>query len=66
MRVREGDPVAVPDSLTEEEKQQGLAVVQELVHLQEQLLKRRGGKRFGSSWRLINEQREIRTRHLTS
>jgi hypothetical protein len=66
MRVQEGDPAAIPSSLSEQERQHGLEIAELLGRFQEHLLKRREGKRFSPSWKLIDEQRDSRTRDLNS
>jgi hypothetical protein len=66
MRVQEGNPTAIPSSLTEQERQLGLEIVEQLGRFQDKLQKRRGGKCFSPSWEVIDEQRDSRTHDLNS
>jgi len=52
--------------MTEQERQRGLAVLEELAALREQMLARRGGQPFSSSVEIIREMREERSRQLDS
>lgn len=51
--------------LTEEEKQEALAALEEARKAREAITDRRGGKRFSPSWMILNELRDERTRQLT-
>ncbi len=54
----------IPRRLTDEERQQGLAALEEAARFQAEMLERRGGEPFSPSWILINEARDERTRDL--
>jgi excisionase family DNA binding protein len=52
----------VPPPLTAEERARGLAAVERLTRLQDELLARRGGKPFSPAWELLEEARAQRSR----
>ena len=71
--VQEGEekPLAVdqygrpiPRRLTDQERQQWLAALEDARRFQAEMLARRGGEPFTPSWILINEARDERTRDL--
>lgn len=55
----------IPRRLTDEERQQWLAAIEESKRLHAEQLARRGGKPFSPSWVLINEARDERSRQLS-
>jgi excisionase family DNA binding protein len=50
---------------TPEEQARGLAAIEELKRINEELLAERGGKPFSPSWKIINELRDERSRQLS-
>lgn len=50
--------------LTAEERRHALAALADAEQHQQELLARRGGKRFAPSWEVLDELRDERTRHL--
>ncbi|MCD6030517.1 MAG: Helix-turn-helix domain [Thermomicrobiales bacterium] len=53
-----------PRRLTPEERDRGLAALERMIALSDQILAERGGKPFSPSWELLNEARDERTRQL--
>jgi excisionase family DNA binding protein len=51
--------------LSLEEQRRGLAALERADRLSKQILARRGGKPFSSSWEVLNALRDERTRQLT-
>ena len=52
----------IPRRLTAEEQARGLAVVENLKRLHQEMLAERNGVPFSPSWELINEERDRRSR----
>lgn len=50
--------------LTPEEKQRGLAALERMTALSDEIMAERGGKPFSPSWELLNEARDERSRQL--
>jgi hypothetical protein len=55
---------AKPRRLTPEERERGLAALERMKALSDEILAERGGKPFSPSWALLNEARDERTRQL--
>ena len=55
---------AKPRRLTPEERERGLAALERMKALSDEILAERGGKPFSPSWELLNEARDERTRQL--
>lgn len=58
------DQPPMRDRLTPEEQARGRRALAELERLNEELLQQRSGRPFPSSWEMINEARDERTRQL--
>jgi excisionase family DNA binding protein len=56
---------AVAPRLTAEERRRGLAALENLKRLQQEMLAERGGMPYSPAWKLINEARDERGRALS-
>jgi excisionase family DNA binding protein len=59
-----GDEHPSIGTLTPEERKQGLEAMERLVRMRKADLARRGGKLYPSSWKILEDLREERTRQL--
>jgi excisionase family DNA binding protein len=58
------DPRASAKRMTPEESKRTLAALAKLKEIQEEMLTERGGKPWIPAWKIINQQRELRSRQL--